>query len=66
LYSVEEPAEMDSAEMPDSVLPVGLERARSPASVTRCTRRRRAQRVKARDSPASPQFGMYTNSPIFI
>jgi len=63
LYSVEEPVEMDSAKMPASV---PRKRARSPASVTRRTRRRRAQRVKAHDLPASPQLGMYTNRPILI
>jgi len=57
LHTVKESDEMDSAEMPVSV---PRKRARSPASVTRRTKKRRAQQVKARDSPASPQLGMNT------
>jgi len=39
--------------------PPKRKRARLPASITRRTKKRRAQRVKARDSLASPQLGMY-------
>jgi len=51
---------MDQEVDVEAAVSVPRKRARSPTSVTRHTRRRRAQRVKARDSPASPQLGMYT------
>jgi len=55
LHSVKEPVVMESVSIPASVDQAPKrKRARSPASITRRTRRRRAQRGKARDLQASP------------